>query len=317
MVNKKDPDLSVIILNYNVKELLINCLESIFKNKSKEDKWQIIVVDNASSDGSVEAVRERWKIATPRRGGARNDDNIVELVENRENLGFAAGNNVGVKKAKAPVVLFLNPDTIIVDQAIQKSYEFLMSNPDIGALTCRVELPDGKLDYSCHRGFPTPWNSFCYFSGLAKLFPLSSLVAGYTATYLDIRTTHEIDCCTGAFLMVRKIAGQQINFWDEDYFWNGEDIEFCFSLKEKGWKIYFYPEVKIIHYKGSSSGLWSSGAGNVGKDKRLKAAIHGVSAMRIFYKKHYYKAYPPLIRDLILGGIKMLEYYRKAKIWLT
>lgn len=307
-----NPNLSIIILNYNVKDLLLNCLESIFKNKNPEDNWQIIVVDNASLDGSMEAVKEKYF-----RGSHLTSGRVVELIENEKNLGFAAGNNVGVKKALAPVILFLNPDTLIVDKAIQKSYGFLMGNPDIGALTCRVELPDGKLDYSSHRGFPTPWNSFSYFTGLAKLFPHSPFFAGYTASYLDIKKTHQIDCLTGAFLMVRKIAGDQIGFWDESYFWNGEDIEFCYSLKDKGWQILFYPEVKIIHYKGSSSGLWASGSERVSKEKKLKAAVHGVSAMRIFYMKHYYKKYPFIIRDFILSGIKMLEHFRKAKIWIS
>lgn len=304
MAQSESFDLSIIILSYKVKELLINCLDSIFKNKGKEDKWQVIVVDNNSSDGSVEAVKEKYGM-------------VVELIENKENLGFAGGNNVGVKKAKAEVVLFLNPDTIIVNQAIQKSYQYLMSNPDIGALTVRVELPDGKLDYSCHRGLPTPWNAFCYFSGLSKLFPNSPLLSGYTATYLDINKTHQIDCLTGAFMMVRKIAGEQIKWWDTDYFFNGEDVEFCYQLKQQGWKIYFYPEVKIIHYKGSSSGLWSTRQAKVDKHHRIKTAKHGVSAMRIFYMKHYYKNYPPPFRDLILLAIKSLEHYRKLKVWIS
>lgn len=291
MAKSENPELSIIILNYNVKELLINCLESIFANQGKLDLWQVIVVDNASLDSSVEAVKKEYP--------------QVEIFENKSNLGFAAGNNIGVKFAKAPVVLFLNPDTVVVNKAIQKSLEVLKSDPDMGALTCRVELPDGKLDYSCHRGFPTPWNSLAYFSGLAKVFPRSPFFAGYTASYLDINTPHEIDCLTGAFLMVRKIAGDQIGWWDKDYFWNGEDIEICYLLKEKGWKIYYLPEVKIIHYKGSSAGK-----------EKSKTISHGISAMRIFYKKHYYKKYPPLIRDLILVGIKMLEHYRKARLWI-
>ena len=107
-------------------------------------------------------------------------------------------------------------------------------------------------------------------------------------------------------MMVRKIAGDQVNWWDTDYFWNGEDIEFCFNLKEKGWKIYYYPEVKIIHYKGSSS-----------RQNKSKAVSRGVDAMRIFYLRHYYKKYPPVFRDLILAGIKTLEHVRKVKIWLS
>lgn len=280
-----DPDLTIIILNYNVRDLLINCLKSIHMSKN----WQIIVVDNASSDGSVGAIKNKYP--------------EIELVVNKQNLGFAAGNNIGVLKAKAPVILFLNPDTLVIDDAIEKSYEYLLTNPDIGALTCRVELPDGRLDYSCHRGFPTPWNSLTYFTGLAKAFPKSKLFAGYTATYLDINKPHEIDCATGAFLMVRKIAGEQINWWDKDYFWNGEDIEFCYSLKMQGWKVFYYPDEKISHYKGSSA-----------KISKPETIAHGISAMRIFYRKHYYQKYPPILRELILWGIGLLEVYRKNKI---
>lgn len=294
------PELSIVILNYNVKELLLKCLDSIFQSKGKLDKWQVIVVDNASSDNSVEAVKKQFP--------------QVDLIENKENLGFAAGNNIGVKRAKAPVILFLNPDTKIVGHAIQKSLEVLLSNPDFGALTCKVELPDGRLDYSCHRGFPTPWNSFSYFSGLSKRFPKSSFFSGYTASFLDITKAHEVDCISGVFLMVRRIAGEQIGFWDEDYFFNGEDIEFCFRLRQKGWKIFFYPDEKIIHYKGSSSGLWQTSAIKVDKEKKLLSASHAASAMTIFYKKNYYKKYPPLFRDFVLGGIKLLEQYRKFKI---
>ena len=299
-MSNETPELSIVILNYNVKELLLNCLESIFKNKTNEDKWQVIVVDNASSDGSTESLRSHpFGFAQ----GHGLTSGKLELVESKVNIGFAAGNNLGVKKAKAQVVLFLNPDTVIVDDAIQKTLEILLSNPDYGAVTCKVELPNGKLDYSCHRGFPTPWNSLMYFIGLAKIFPQSSLFAGYTATYLDINTPHEIDCVTGAFLMVRKIAGDQISWWDQDYFWNGEDIEFCYSLKEKDWKVFYYPEAKIIHFKGSSA-----------KKARAETINHGISAMRIFYKKHYYKKYPPVFRDVVLGGIKFLEHWRK--LWI-
>lgn len=288
MAAENNPELSIIILNYNVKQLLINCLESVFKSKDA-DRWQIIVVDNASSDGSVEAIKTRYK--------------DIEILENKANIGFAAGNNKAIPKVLAPVVLFLNPDTIITDHAIQKSLEVLLSNPDYGALTCKVELPDGSLDYSCHRGFPTPWNSFCYFTGLAKIFPRSPIFSGYSASYLNINKSHEIDCLTGAFMMVRKIAGDQVGWWDKDYFWNGEDIEFCYSLKEKSWKIYYYPEVKIIHYKGSSAKL-----------EKHDTISHGVSAMRIFYKKHYYKKYPPILRDFVLLAIQFLEHWRK--LWI-
>ena len=316
MASKENPDLSIVILNYNVRDLVLKCLESVFKHKKPSDKWQIIVVDNASSDGSVEAIRKRYGMDSRFRGNDKEggNDEVVELIASKVNKGFAGGNNLAINKIKAPVVLFLNPDTIVVNGAIQKSLVYLLGNPDIGAVGCKVEFPDGKLDYSCHRGFPTPWNAFCYFTGLANAFPKSPIFAGYTATYLDISKIHEVDCINGAFLMVRKIAAEQIGFWDEDYFFNGEDIEFCYNLKEKGWKIFFYPEVKIIHYKGSSSGLQSTAQVSVDKERKIRVAKFTTEAMRIFYMKHCYKNYPPILRDLVLLGIKSLEHYRKFKI---
>lgn len=326
MVSSENPELTIVILSFNVKELLLNCLDSIFLSKGKLDRWQVIVVDNASSDGSARAVREKYKIIgmdsrlrgnDSKKGGNDKEDgndNKIELVESKVNLGFAGGNNSAIPFIKAPVVLFLNPDTVIVGHAIQKSLEVLLSNPDYGAITCKVELPDGRMDYSCHRGFPTPWNSLMYFTGLAKAFSASAFFSGYTAGYLSTKIAHEIDCISGTFLMVRKIAAEQIGFWDKDYFFNGEDIEFCFDLREKGWKIYYYPEVKIIHFKGSSSGLWQTAKVKVETQTKVSAATHAASAMRIFYRKHYYKSYPPLFRDFVLWGIKLLEHYRKFKI---
>lgn len=290
------PDLSIIILNYNVRQLLINCLESVYKNKSKDDNFQVIVLDNDSSDGSFDEIKKRFP--------------EVKAIQNGKNLGFSKGNNAGIPFVLADFVLFLNPDTEAVGQVIRKSLAKIKEDDKIGALSCRVELPDGSLDYSCHRGFPSPWNSFSYFSGLSKLFPRSKFFSGYTATYLDTNTSHEIDCVNGSFLLVRKTAGDQIGWWDKDYFWNGEDIEFCFSLKERGWIIFYYPEEKIIHYKGSSSGLWDTSSVEVSKETKIRSAKHATAAMRIFYKKHYYKNYPFLIRDLILFSIKALEVYR-------
>lgn len=299
-MSQEKPELTIIILNYNVKELLLNCLSSIFENKQKDDNWQVIVADNDSSDGSLDAVKERFP--------------QVETLQNGSNLGFAKGNNAAIPKARADFILFLNPDTKIIGDAIQKSLEFIKTDPKIGALTCKVELPDGSLDYSCHRGFPTPWNAFCFFTGLASLFPGSKTFSGYTATYLDITKPHEMDCGSGVFLLTRRQAGEEVGFWDEDYFWNGEDIEFCYSLKTKGWKIYFYPEAKITHYKGSSSGLWYTAKTKVPKETKLRSAKNGVQAMRIFYKKHYYKKYPHVLRELVLLGINLLERYRIFKI---
>ncbi len=296
-------ELSIVIVSFNVKKLLLDCLESIYKNKKDTNNWQIIVVDNASTDGSVEAVEKKF----PK----------VNLIKSPKNLGYARGNNLAVSVINSDYVLFLNPDTIIKGDVIQKTLNFLKENPKVGAVTCKVLLPDGKLDYSCKRGFPAPWSAFCYFTGLAKVFPNSKFFAGYTATYLDSDTTNEVECISGTFFMVRRLAAREVGWWDEDYFWNGEDIEFCFRLREKGWKIYYYPKGEIVHFKGSSSGLWKSAKVSVSKEVKLRSAKAGIEAMRIFYEKHYLKNTPFVFRKIVLLGINLLEKVRLLKIKLS
>ncbi len=294
-------DLSIIILSYNVKDLLIKCIDSIYSNKTKADNWQIIVVDNNSTDHSLDEAKARF----PK----------IEAIQTGKNLGFSGGNNAGIPYVKSEFVLFLNPDTVVVGDVIQKSLEKLKSDPQIGALGCRIEFPNNSgLDYSAHRGFPTPWNSLMYFTGLAKIFPKSRFFAGYTATYLDINKTHEMDCGTGAFMMLPKKVGEMVHWWDTDYFWNGEDIEFFYRIKQKGYKVIYFADGKIIHFKGSSSGLWKTAQSKVDPAIKLKAARNGAKAMRIFYMKHYYKQYPPVIREIVLLGIAILEKYRLFKI---
>lgn len=294
------PDLSIVILNFNVTELLLNCLDSIYKNKPSKANWQVIVVDNNSDNDPLPLVKKNFP--------------QVETLQTGKNLGFAGGNNFAVAYLKSEWLLFLNPDTIIKDQAIQQCLAFLQENTEYGAISCKVELPNGSLDYSCHRGFPTPWNSLSYFSGLSSLFPKSKFFSGYTASYLNINTNHDIDCISGVFMMIRQDVAKKVGFWDEAYFWNGEDIDFCYRLKKDNWKIYYLASEKIIHYKGSSSGLWSTAKTQVSIETKIHSAKNATSAMRIFYLKHFYNSYPPILRDLVLLGIKILEYYRLTKV---
>jgi len=302
IIKNKKPTLSIIIVNFNVKELLLNCLESIYKSKGAKKQWEIIVVDNASSDNSVNTVKKKYP--------------LVRVIVSKRNLGFSSANNLGVSQSRGKFVLFLNPDTLVESKTLQETLDFMIADEKIGALTCRVDLPDGKMDYSCHRGFPTPWNSLCYFTGLSKLFPKSKTFAGYPATYHEIEKVHVIDCCSGVFLLVRREAGDNIGWWDEDYFWNGEDIEFCYRLKEAGYLIYFYPKVKITHFKGSSSGLKKTARTKVLREVRIKSAKSASEAMKIFYKKHYQNKFF-LLRILILFGIFALEKYRLFRISLS
>ena len=299
----KKTDLSIVIVNFNTRDLLRDCLKSIEKSVKTKcfSSWEIIVVDNASKDKSVEMLKSEF----PK----------VKLIASSGNLGFSKANNRGVEKTSGRYVLFLNPDTLVPANTLSKMIEFMDGNKKAGAATCRVELPNGDLDDASHRGFPTPWNSFTHFSGLEKLFPQSKLFAGYSLGHLPLGKIHEIDSLVGAFMLLRRKAGEEVNWWDEDYFWYGEDIDFCFRLKKKSWKIYFVPTVKIIHYKGASSGIkkTSKKVTTASKETRLAASLASTEAMKIFYKKHYEKNYPKIVAKFILGGVRLLKELRLLK----
>lgn len=268
--------LSIIILSYNVKKLLLDCLASIPKHKD----WEIIIPDNGSTDGSLEEIPGAFLTGS--------------------NLGFSAGNNVGIKKALGEYILLLNPDTIVYPNTIETILKYMQGHPEVGAATCRVELPDGTLDYSCHRKFPDPVGSFLHLVGLKH-------ISSYTNQKIP-DSIHEIDALVGAFAMIRRTAGDQVGWLDEDYKFNGEDIDFCYKLKEKGWKVMYIPDVKITHFKGSSVRATASG--------RRRWAINSTDAMRLFYRKHLASKYPLFVNVLVYFGISLLKYFRSIKSFL-
>ena len=284
-------DLSIIIVSYNGKDFVRDCLSSIKQTISKNITYEIIVVDNDSSDGTADMVAKEFS--------------SVVLLRNT-NEGFAKANNRGVKVAKGKYILFLNPDTVVYDHTIEGMLQFVQTHPDCGAATCKLEMLSGDIDYASHRGFPTPWNSFCYFSGLTKLFPHVKLFSGYTLGYKSLKTAHEIDALAGAFMLLPRTAGEDVGWWDEDYYFNGEDIDFCFRLKKKGWKIYYVPTYKILHYNGISGGTkaHSSEMTTATKETKLRIQNARFDAMKIFYKKHYTEKYPRFITSLIFGAIE-------------
>ncbi len=302
----KKIDLSIIIVNYNTKDFLKKCLESLYSSIAGSSLLvEIIIVDNGSTDGSLQFINS-----------LKEKDLNLKIIDNKSNLGFAKANNLAIKKSSGRYVLFLNPDTIVQKETLKIMIEFMDKNPKVGASTCRVELTDGRLDQACHRGFPTVWNSFCYFSGLEKIFPKSKIFAGYSLTYLPLDKTHEIDAGCGAFLIVRQPVGETIGWFDEDYFWYGEDLDFCYRLKQKGWQVMFVPTTKIIHWKGAASGILkhSQKVSSASKETKIKAAKASVKVMRIFFQKHYQDKYPKIVYWLVMVGIKLLEKIRLSKI---
>lgn len=287
--------LSIIIVNFNTYTFLNDCIQSIKKSGYENTSLEIIVIDNNSSDKSVHLIQ-------------KNHPNI-HLISNDRNLGFAAANNIGIQKSHGEYILLLNPDTILSSNTLSIMTTYLDNHQDTGVATCRVELPDGRIDDGCHRGFPTPWNAFCHFIGLGKLFPSSQLFNGYHLGYKKIDKVHEIDSCVGAFMMIRKVAGKDIGWFDEDYFWYGEDIDFCFRVKKSGWKVMFVPNTKISHHKGVSSGIkkHSRHVSTASKKTKIQAMKARFDVMRIFYKKHYQSIYPKWLTYLVLWGIRMLK----------
>lgn len=291
--------LSVIIASYNTKNFLKSALESVLREITKANiPAEVIVVDNASTDGSSEMVKKEFP--------------NVKFIQNKQNLGFSKANNIGVKKSMGEYILFLNPDVVIPNQEkniLLHMLQFMEKNKKVGAATCRVNLFNNKLDDACHRGFPTPWNALCHFSGLSQIFPSSRIFSGYSMGWKNLSEIHEIDTCAGAFMLVRRTAGQGVGWWDEDYFWYGEDIDFCFRLKKSGWKIYFLPDVWVLHHKGVSGGIQkiSKNITTATKETKLIATRARFHAMKIFYKKHYEHIYPKILTWLVLRGITIKE----------
>lgn len=288
--------LSIIIVNYNTTKFLETCLASL-QDVIDAKRHEVIVVDNASLKDPSLMIKKRFP--------------FVIFIQNKENLGFAKANNIGVKQSKGEYVLFLNPDTVVPKDVLPAMLSFIETHKDAGAATCRVELPGGALDDASHRGFPTPWNAFCYFFGLSRIFPRSRIFAGYNLGWKNLSKVHEIDACAGAFMLVRREGGEQVGWWDEDYFWYGEDLDFCYILKEKGWKIFFVPTVSIFHYKGVSGGIKSISKDitTATKETKIHATKARFEAMRIFYKKYYMEKYPFFITRLIMLGIDVKQWY--------
>ena len=299
-------DFSVIIVNYNVEELLHACLDTLMLANEElmkaNKRMEVFVVDNASGDGSVEMVRQNF----PK----------VKLIASDKNLGFARANNLAIKQSSGGYLLFLNPDTTVPSETLPEMIKFMDQNPKVGVATCFVELASGGMDPDCHRGFPTPWASLCHFSGLAKMFSRSKIFGQYHQTWKDLTTTHEIESCCGAFMMVRRKAMGEVGVWDEDFFFYGEDLDWCYRFQEKGWKVVFYPHAKIIHHKGASSGMKKSSkeVSTATREARRRARKASTEAMRIFYEKHYRQKYPAVLNWLVLRGIKLMEKIRLLRM---
>ncbi|MFH0943086.1 MAG: glycosyltransferase family 2 protein [Candidatus Beckwithbacteria bacterium] len=289
-------DISIIIVNFKTEKLTLQTIASVFQADPPSGRIEVILVDNASQDNTGAKVRKKFP--------------QVKIIQTDKNLGFAGGNNLGLRQAKGRYILLLNSDTIIQPDTLITMVKFMNENPQVGLSTCRVELVNGNIDPASHRGFPFPWAAFTYLSGLEKLFPHSPLFSRYHQGWKDLNTTHEIDSPVGAFFFLRQKALSQVGLLDEKFFMYGEDIDLAFRIKQAGWKIMYVPQTKITHLKGAS------GLNNQAKQSRLITTQNFFAAMKIFYSKHYQKKYLFPLRWLVFLGIDLLKQIRLLKIKL-
>ena len=254
-------DLSVVIVNYNVVFFLEQCLNSVFA-ASKNLNVQIFVVDNNSVDGSINMLKENFS--------------SVVLIENKENVGFSKANNQAIKRANSPYVLLLNPDTVIEEDTFDKCIDFMNSNADCGGLGLRMLDGKGNFLPESKRGFPSPSVSFYKIFGLSYLFPKSQKFGRYHLGFLSEFEVNEVDVLSGAFMLLRKVTLEKVGLLDEQFFMYGEDIDLSYRIKLGGYKNYYFPETKIIHYKGEST-----------KKSSVNYVFVFYKAMILFAKKHF------------------------------
>lgn len=277
-------DLGIVIVSYNTCDLLRACLRSVYASQGNFS-FEVCVVDNASSDGSAGMVAGEFPQA--------------HLIANTENLGYPAANNQGLRLlgfadqgASPPAfALLLNSDTVLPPDALQQMLDFMAAHQDAGIAGPKLVLPDGSLDLACRRSFPTPEVSFYRLVGLSRLFPRSRRFGRYNLTYLDPDQVAEVDSVVGAFMMVRAEAIAQAGLMDEQFFMYGEDLDWAYRIKQAGWKVYYNPQVTVLHIKRAST------------RQNPRAQIEFYRAMEIFYRKHYASQTPFWLHILILGAI--------------
>ncbi len=273
-------ELGIVILNYNTREVLRHCLDSLAQVRGLE--FETFVVDNCSTDGSAEMVQHEFS--------------PVRLIASPRNGGYAYGNNLGLREFLARpdpprALLLLNPDTRVPPDALRGLLDFIDTHPGVGVVGPKLVLADGTLDLACRRSFPTPEVSFYRLTGLSKLFPRSRRFGRYNLTYLDENQTAEVDSVVGACMMMRTTALQSAGLLDESFFMYGEDLDLALRIKEHGWQVYYYPAVQVLHYKRVSS------------KRSRRAQLEFWRAMYIFYRKHYARTTPWWLHVLVITGI--------------
>jgi N-acetylglucosaminyl-diphospho-decaprenol L-rhamnosyltransferase len=272
-------DLSVVIVNYNTCDLLRDCLASLRPELAGVDT-EVLVVDNASTDGSVAMLAEAFP--------------EVRVLVNPTNTGFSRANNRALRQAQGRDVLLLNPDTLVRRGAVGTLIDALHSLPGAVAIGPRVVRPDGRLDLACRRSFPSPGVAAARLLGLSRLFPRSRWLARYNLTFEDPAQPAEIDAGTAAAMCFSFEPMAAVGFFDEDFFMYGEDLDLCYRLKMRGGRIYYVPNATVVHLKGMASGRQATA---------MLREFH--RSMWLFYKKHYVHGWRVALAPAVWVGIQL------------
>lgn len=296
-------DLSIIIVSYNTKDLTKKCIQKLsgaIQNDS-DVTAEIVVIDNGSNDGSSDMLLNLKKSL------AKIKNFSLNVILNQQNLGFARANNEALAASSGKYVLFLNSDVLIQHLVLSDLIYYMNKNPEVGALTVRIVLPDGEPDMASHRGFPTVWRTFTYFLKLEKILgkmpKLSKIFGGYHLTHLDLNSIHEIDSPSGAFYFTRHEILEKTGGFDARFFMYGEDLDLSHRIKKLGYKIVYYPLFTVVHLK------YKSGLKRGRKKTEETTKKHFYDAMQIFYDKHFSKKNGKLQNRIVSFFINLKKKY--------
>ncbi len=286
------PLVSIIIVNYKVPDEICQLLRSVQK-ADLSDQTEVIIVDNASDDNSQRIVTDAFPGTT--------------WIALKNNIGFGKACNVGSQSAQGTYLLFINPDTLISENTLRVSVDFLASHPEVGIMGPKIIEPDGSFQMQCRRSFPTPFNAFAHFTGLSRLFPKSPRFGQYKLNHINPDTSMEVDAVSGSFMFLRHELFKDLGGFDKAFFMYGEDLDLCARCRRLGYKVWYNSETQIVHFKGKSS-----------TKNAIRARIAFWEAMIIFSKKyrHSYGAFFPgwflTINILILGGLNIATILFKS-----
>ena len=271
-------DLSVVIVNTQTRDLVLACLRHLLP-QLQGLSHEVFVVDNASTDGSVDAIKREFP--------------QFRVIANNQNRGFARANNQALRLVTGENIFLLNPDTEIQPGALTTLRTALRSLPDAVVVGPKVLRPDGRLDLACRRSFPSPWVALARLSGLSRVFPRARWLASYNLTYQDPDIPSEVDCGTGAALLFKADAFRSIGFFDEDFFMYGDDLDVCFRLKARGGRVYYVPSAVVLHIKGGTTRQ---------RPRPMLREFH--RSMWLFYRKHYAHGPGLLLAPAVWLGIR-------------